>query len=93
MAAADLARQLECSSIIRSRFRRGMSWLQWPNSVSDATAEEGEEPKVEKHPVCTKSLELNADALLGLLDWANGGFVDIPALQNEAIISQHHTVK
>ena len=56
-------------------------------------AEEGEEPKVEKHPVCTKSLELNADALLGLLDWANGGFVDIPALQNEAIISQHHTVK
>ena len=87
---ADLAHALEASSTIRSRFRKGWSWLQWPYYGKDcgATSDSPEESSqhVEKHPVCTRSLELNADALIAVLEWANGNFVDISQLQNEAML-------
>lgn len=79
---ADLAHALEASSTIRSRFRKGWSWLQWPYYGKDcgATSDSPEER------VCTRSLELNADALIAVLEWANGNFVDISQLQNEAML-------
>ena len=82
----DLAHIWENSSVIRSRFRKSWSWLQWPYYAVDALQQETDDNdgRVEKHPVCTKSLELNVDTLIGVLDWARGGFVDIPALQPEA---------
>ena len=83
-----LANQWEESTIIRNRFRRNLAWLQWPNCPIPAKAEEEDEdggPLLTKHPINTKSLELNADAVIAILDWANGSFVEIEQLQPEAL--------
>lgn len=94
---ADLAHALEASSTIRSRFRKGWSWLQWPYFGKDCgtTGDSPDESSqhVEKHPVCTRSLELNADALIAVLEWANGNFVDIAQLQNEAMFCNMWVLK
>jgi len=86
----DLAHVWENSSVIRSRFRKSWSWLQWPYYAVDALKEETDDDQIERHPVCTKSLELNAEALIGVLDWALGGFCDIPALQREVRLEILH---
>ena len=87
MAVSDLVVAWEESSIIRSRFRRCMKWLQWPVQSTDALeGSDHDDEKLEKHPVSTKALELNADALLAMLDAFNGNFIDIYALQTEAPI-------
>ena len=80
MADKGLALVLEECTSIRSRFRRELSWLQWPV----LQANDMETGKAERHPVCTKAIELNIDALLAMLDFFGGSFVDISALQNEA---------
>ena len=85
MADKELALHWEKSSVIRSRFRREISWLQWP-VLEDVPAGDEENEKQAKHPVCTKSIELNADALLSILEYYDGGFAEISKLQSEARI-------
>ena len=90
-----LASQWEESTVIRSRFRRNLLWLQWPNCPIPVKAEESDEdgPNLTKHPIHTKSLELNADAVIPILDWANGSFVEIEQLQPEALNTKIVTLK
>ena len=76
--AGSFANQLEESSMVRSRFRRKQSWLQWPIL---SPSEEGE---VELHPICTASLLLNVDAVRRMVDYYHGDFVDIHQLTDEA---------
>ena len=84
MGFGELAAEWENCSVIRSRFRRDESWLQWPY-VQHLEAD-GEEA-IEKHPVCTKSLEMNSAALMVMIDHYHGAFVDINALHAEATSS------
>ena len=73
----------EGAVIIRSRIRKQITWLQWPVFAKD----EGhalEEDKVDAHPASTKAVELNADALLAMMDYYKGSFIDIDSLQAEA---------
>jgi len=66
-----------------------MSWLQFPVNCVDACPDEAQPNDDEdgnplpKHPVCTKSLELNADAVAAMLDHFDGKFIEIPTLQRE----------
>lgn len=78
-----LAVDWETSSIIRSRFHRTMPWLQWP--YHHEPVDEGEDELANKFPCCTRSLELNVDALIAVLTNYEGNFVEIPALQHEAL--------
>ena len=75
----ELATSLEQISRIRDRFRDGTPFVQWPTPVYEAEDEEWEH-----HPVCTKSLELNVDAITTMVTTFHGCFVDIYQLQNEA---------
>ena len=72
----------ESSSTIRGRFRRQVTFLQWPYNAKDAEKDEGEE--MARHPTCTKSLELNVEALDAMLDYYNGMFTDVYEVQAEA---------
>lgn len=74
---------------IRSRFRKQWPWLQWPYYVSHDDGKDNEESSTPKHPACTKALELNAEALLCMLDFYGCTFAEIPQLQDEAIICSH----
>ena len=58
---------------------------------SEESDEDG--PSLTKHPINTKSLELNADAVIAILDWANGSFVEIEQLQPEALNTKIVTLK
>lgn len=82
MAAEGLAEMWEASNVIRGRFRRQISFLQWPIHQADVAGEG--DGQTEKHPVCTKSLELNCDALTSMVDFYHGYFVDIYKVQSEA---------
>ena len=85
MAETDgglLAADWESCTKIRNRFRKEISWLQWP-VVPEVATEGGEEEK-DRHPICTKSLELNVEAIDLMLDFYHGGFIDIHQLQKEA---------
>lgn len=57
--ANGLAQALEDCRTIRRRFQGGAHFLQWPIPAHN------DDPEVEKedHPMCTKSLELNCDAV------------------------------
>ena len=82
---SDLAVMWERSDVVRSRFRANKSWLQWPYIVEPGPKEDSDaEEKVEKHPVNTKSLELNVEALHSMLMFYSGKFIEIPDLQHEA---------
>ena len=83
----DLADAWDECSVIRNRFRRQMSWLQWPISDVDTREEELCQEEVDardKHPVCTRSLELNSEALLAMVTFFEGEFIDVHRLQSEA---------
>ena len=79
----ELAHMMESCAVVRSRFRKGISFLQWPYYV---TRDEGKEDddEVERHPVCTKSVELNADILLCMADHFEGEFAEVLYLQSQA---------
>ena len=82
---SELAVMWERSEVVRSRFRANKSWLQWPY-ILEPEPKDGsdEENKVEKHPVNTKSLELNVEPLHSMLMFYSGKFIEIPELQHEA---------
>ena len=79
----------EKNVVIRRRFQRETSWLQWPapvpnqNPENEAEQEEGDED-VETHPICTKSLELNVEPITILMNYLHGNFANIDALKKEA---------
>ncbi len=78
---------------IRSRFRKQWPWLQWPYYVVHDDGKDKDESSTPKHPACTKALELNAEALLCMLDHYGNTFAEIPQLQDEAIICHMFTPK
>lgn len=82
--AGELAKQWERVETIRKRFRGGISWIQWPiperPSMEVSDTDEGPKP----NPICTKSLELNFEALATMLEYFNGGFCDIKQVELEA---------
>ena len=43
-----------------------------------------EEGEVERHPICTKSLELNVDSVREMVNFYHGAFVDIHQLSAQA---------
>ena len=100
MAAAahpsELALDWESCVAIRSRFRRNVSWIQWPLTPlaadppgagnEDGVPTDELDDVTNKHPVCTKALELNADALQCMLEFYSGNFIDIPKLQGKATL-------
>ena len=77
--APEFATLLERCEKLRARFRKQFSWLQWPIAAIDV--EEGE---VERHPICTKSLELNIDSVREMVEYYKGAFVDIHELSAQA---------
>ena len=77
----ELATALEHVAVIRSRFRCGHSFIQWPTPLYELKEEDQE---WEHHPVCTKSLQLNVDAITTMVAIFHGCFVDIYQLQDEA---------
>ena len=79
----ELATALESVAVIRSRFRCGHAFIQWPVPVCLVEEDEKEE-EWEHHPVCTKSLQLNVDAITTMVAIFHGCFVDIFQLQEEA---------
>lgn len=91
-ASGELALDWESCRTIRSRFRREISWIQWPAIAEDVTGDPDDRDKDEddnpakQRPVCTKALELNADAVLVMMDFYDGNFVDIYKLQSQVPI-------
>jgi len=88
--AEELALDWESCRTIRNRFRRDLEWIQWPTAAIETTggndlADGAEEDEIPKRPICTKALELNAHALLCMLDYFEGNFIDIGKLQAEAL--------
>ena len=79
-----LASELEKVTTIRRRFQAQMPWLQWPIPSGPADPEEEE-----SNPICTKSLELNSEALRVLLKHCDGGFCDIDWLVMEVCVFVH----
>ena len=86
---AGLAKELEQCTLIRRRFQQDMSWLQWPIPACPIDPEEDKEPG---HPVCTKSLELNCDAVRILMEFLHGEFCNIDCLVAEAWLSFYQTM-
>ena len=87
MADGNLAQVWEQTKLIRSRFQKEWPWIQWPYQAEDADGDDDDDdPSKEKHPVCTKSLQLNIAAVDAMLEFCHGEFVDIHWLQNEARI-------
>lgn len=78
--SSSFAHSLEQCALIRSRFRRQVSWLQWPTAV----VSQEEDGDIERHPICTKSLRLNVDAVRLMVEFYHGDFEDIHALTAEA---------
>ena len=79
--ANGLAQALEDCRTIRRRFQGGAHFLQWPIPAHN------DDPEVEKedHPMCTKSLELNCDAVSILLRFYEGEFINVDDLKIEVL--------
>ena len=79
----------EKNHLIRRRFQRETSWLQWPALPQKEMNENEEEPEeeVEKQPICTKSLELNVEPITILTNYLHGNFANIDALKKEAMLA------
>jgi len=95
----ELALDWESCASIRSRFRRDISWIQWPITAEETTGGndavgdgDDDDDAIPKRPICTKSLELNAPALLFMLDFFEGNFIDIGKLQSQALWVSCHIV-
>lgn len=83
MQPSRLVAAWEGAVTFRSRVRKQISWLQWPIFAKDE-GQIGEEEKIDVHPASTKAVELNADALISMMDYYHGSFIDIDSLQAEA---------
>ena len=84
MVLDDLHVSWEQCDSIRSRFRRELPWLTWPPVPERTKADSDEEDEELKYPICTKSLELNIDAVSIMFDHVDGEFVEISSSKQEA---------
>ena len=100
----DLASAWEKCSSVRSRFRRDISWLQFPIPAKVPTstkpnhgkgkgkgaddASDDDSKLPDLHAPTTRAVELNYQILQAMLDCYQGEFVDIVFLRKEA---RHHT--
>ena len=77
-----LGKAWDADASIRSRFRRGLPWLQWPIPGKDAKPGPTS-ASPDPHFPCTRALELNAPVLHKMLDVFTGEFLDIAWLTRE----------
>ena len=83
-----MAEEWEKCASVRSRLRKGFSWLQFPipNKGGDESSP-NESPKNETknpHSPTTRALELNFEVLNGMLNAYPGEFIDVERLTKEA---------
>ena len=75
----NLAPAWESLAVVRGRFRKNISWLQFPiPKLSD-----GKQQK-DPHTPTTRALELNHEVLNKMLDEVSFEFLDISRLQTQA---------
>lgn len=93
----EVAKEWEACAAIRRRFQNNKSlFLQFPVNVVDVGPPEADAPlgddgeKIPTHPICTKSLEMNIDAVQIMVEVYHGEFVDIPYLQKEVGIQKNN---
>ena len=85
-----MAEEWEKCVSVRSRIRKGFSWLQFPippMKAADDTGNPSESPKNEAknpHAPTTRALELNFEILNAMLNAYPGEFIDIERLAKEA---------
>ena len=65
----SLSKAWEGSAIILSRFRTGISWLQFPIFGNTAPTPANPKKKPDPHGPSTRGLELNAEVLRIMLDY------------------------
>ena len=70
----NLADEWEQRAVIRARFRREISWLQFPCTGN----------KNDPHAPTTRALELNIEVLTPMLSYCSFEFLDIDRLQRQA---------
>ena len=89
---SELATAWEADAGIRRRFHNNTSvFLQFPVNVVDVGPPEDDAPvgeEIPTHPICTKSLEMNIDALQIMVEVYHGEFVDVHYLQKEVGIQK-----
>ena len=73
----NLASKWDDRGLIRSRFRREISWLQFPVNAQNL-------PKGDPHAPTTRALELNVEILAPMLSCCSFEFLDIDRLQIQA---------
>jgi len=86
MMVENLHVDWEKCDVIRKRFKK-QSWLLWPTVERPAKHEneESDDDEGDKYPICTKSLEMNVDAVGIMLNYVNGAFVHLDPLKKEAM--------
>ena len=80
MAAGNtvhLAKSWENVGLVRQRFRRQVTWLQWPVPNPDSDLEDLHAPN-------TRALELNAEILHAMCVELQGFSIDVKTLELEA---------
>ena len=72
-----LAYAWEKCVLVRNRFKRGISWLQWPLPNPDSDLED-------LHAPSTRALELNVEILRTMTIELEGNNIEVPRLEKEA---------
>ena len=72
-----LAKSWETIATVRGRFRKNLSWLQWPVPNNDTDLDDLHEP-------CTRAVELNVEVLRHMVVDLEGCSIDVKTLQLEA---------
>ena len=75
----DLPDAWQNLALIQSRFRREISWLQFPVTAQSL-------PKADPHAPTTRALELNVDILKPMLDCCSFEFLGIDRLTKQAML-------
>ena len=89
VAMATLAHAWEESAVIRARFRRQISWIQFPIPIkkeardTDSEKQQKNKEKVDPHLPTTRALELNVEILDKMLDHCSNEFLEVSKLQKE----------
>ena len=89
-----LAENWEKCASVRGRFRKEITWLQFPipsgtEEKQDPTDEDGQAKDGRNpHAPSTRAMELNWEILSAMLDTYTGEFVDIDRLTKEAGIQE-----
>lgn len=83
-SSLGLAAAWEKIDTIRKRFRSDISWIQWPIPEKPEPTDGEGGSEVDHHPICTKALELNCEAIQAMVVAFDGAFCDIGRVELEA---------